>query len=107
MRTKIVATVSRLLAERFKEVYTRNAIIRMVKVAREYPDEEIAATLSHQLTWSHFVIRILFDEVRRVQVASVYSGRYSRLRAFLTVASRRNGRYSHLGLTGSYLTGRR
>ncbi len=27
----------------------------MLKVAREYPDEEIVSTLSRQLTWSHFV----------------------------------------------------
>lgn len=53
--SKIVATVSRQLTERFGKGYTRTAVIRMVKVAREYPDEEIAATLSHQLTWSHFV----------------------------------------------------
>lgn len=27
----------------------------MVKVARAFPDAEIVATLSHQLTWSHFI----------------------------------------------------
>ena len=48
----IVATVSQQLSERYGKGYTRTAIIRMVKVAREYPDEQIAATLSHQLTWS-------------------------------------------------------
>ncbi|MBP5721594.1 MAG: DUF1016 family protein [Bacteroidales bacterium] len=53
--SKIVATLSHQLTERFGKGYTRTAIIRMVKVAREYPDEEIAATLSHQLTWSNYV----------------------------------------------------
>ena len=53
--SKIVATLSHQLSERYGKGYTRTAIIRMVKVAREYPNEQIAATLSHQLTWSHFV----------------------------------------------------
>ena len=53
--SKIVSTVSRLLTERFGRGYQRANIFRMLKVAREFPNEEIAATLSHQLTWSHFV----------------------------------------------------
>ena len=60
--SKIVATLSHQLTERFGKGYTRTAIIRMVKVAREYPDEKIAATLSHQLTWSHFVELISISE---------------------------------------------
>lgn len=53
--SRIVSTVSKQLTARFGKGYTRSAIIRMVKVAREYPEEQIAATLSQQLTWSHFV----------------------------------------------------
>ena len=60
--SKIVATVSRQLTERYGKGYTRTAIIRMVKVARDYPDEKIAATLSHQLTWSHFVELVTISE---------------------------------------------
>ncbi len=52
---KIVATVSRQLTERFGKGYTRDAIFRMVKVVRAYPEEEIVGTLSRQLTWSHFI----------------------------------------------------
>lgn len=53
--SKIVATVSRQLTAQFGKGYTRDAIFRMVKVARAYPDVEIVGTLSRQLTWSHFV----------------------------------------------------
>lgn len=60
--SKIVATLSHQLSERYGKGYTRTAIIRMVKVAREYPDEQIAATLSHQLTWSHFVVLIAISD---------------------------------------------
>jgi len=52
--SKIVSTVSRLLTERFGKGYQRANIFRMLKVAREFPDEEIVSTLSRQLTWSHF-----------------------------------------------------
>jgi len=34
----------------------------MVKVARAFPDAEIVATLSHQLTWSHFVELIAISD---------------------------------------------
>lgn len=60
--SKIVATLSHQLSDRYGKGYTRTAIIRMVKVAREYPDEQIAATLSHQLTWSHFVELIAISD---------------------------------------------
>lgn len=43
--------MSRLLTERFGTGYQRANIFRMLRVAREFPDEQIAATLSHQLTW--------------------------------------------------------
>lgn len=53
--TKIVATVSQQLAERYGKGYTRTAVSRMVKIARLYNDEKMVATLSQQLTWSHFI----------------------------------------------------
>ena len=53
--SKIVATVSQQLTEQFGKGYTRAGIFRMVKVARTFPEAEIVATLSRQLTWSHFI----------------------------------------------------
>lgn len=64
---KIVSTVSRLLTERFGTGYQRANIFRMLKVAREFPDEEIVSTLSRQLTWSHFVeLSVISDPTKRL-----------------------------------------
>lgn len=65
--SKIVATVSRLLTEKFGKGYTRAGIFRMVKVARAFPEAEIVATLSRQLTWSHFIeLAEISDTTRRL-----------------------------------------
>ena len=65
--SKIVSTVSRLLTERFGTGYQRANIFRMLRVAREFPDEEIVSTLSRQLTWSHFVeLSIISDPTKRL-----------------------------------------
>ena len=64
---KIVSTVSRLLTERFGTGYQRANIFRMLRVAREFPDEEIVSTLSRQLTWSHFVeLSVISDPTKRL-----------------------------------------
>lgn len=59
-----------LLADKLKleygSGYTRTALNRMCKFNRLFPNIEISATLSHQLTWSHFKILIsLSDEAKR------------------------------------------
>lgn len=65
--SKIVSTVSRLLIERFGKGYQRANLFRMLKVAREFPDEEIVSTLSRQLTWSHFVeLSVISDSTKRL-----------------------------------------
>jgi predicted nuclease of restriction endonuclease-like (RecB) superfamily len=51
---QIIATVSRTLTEKFGRGYTYSALNRMVKVAEAYP-EEMFATLSRTLSWSHFI----------------------------------------------------
>ena len=65
--SKIVSTVSRQLIERFGKGYQRANLFRMLKVAREFPDEEIVSTLSKQLTWSHFVeLSVISDTTKRL-----------------------------------------
>jgi hypothetical protein len=59
---KIVATLSQQLTERYGKGFTTSALFRMLKVARVYPDEQIMATLSQQLTWSHFVDLITIEQ---------------------------------------------
>ncbi|MDD4970291.1 MAG: PDDEXK nuclease domain-containing protein [Paludibacter sp.] len=51
---RIVATVSQQLTMQLGKGYTYTALTRMIKVAKAFNDENIA-TLSQQLSWSHFI----------------------------------------------------
>jgi len=50
----IVATVSRQLVEEFGPGFTEKSLRRMLQFAEAFPDSQIVATLSRQLSWSHF-----------------------------------------------------
>ena len=52
---EIVVTLSRQLALEFGRGFTEKNVRRMVQFAEAFPDEQIVATLSRQLGWSHFV----------------------------------------------------
>lgn len=52
---EIVTTVSAQLSARFGKGYEEKNLRRMIKFAKEFPQPEIVATLSRQLSWSHFV----------------------------------------------------
>ena len=53
---QIVATVSRQLqAEYGEKGFEKSSITRMMKFAKLFPDKQIVATASQQLSWSHFV----------------------------------------------------
>ena len=53
---QIVATVSRQLQEEFNiRGFDEKNVRRMMQFAQEFPDEKIVATVSRQLSWSHFV----------------------------------------------------
>ena len=51
---QIVATVSHQLVAEFGRGFERSNLTRMMKFAEVFPEEGISATLSHQLSWSHF-----------------------------------------------------
>ena len=53
---KIVATLSRQLVELYGKTFERSKILRMMQFVEIFPDKEIVATLSRQLSWSHFII---------------------------------------------------
>ena len=59
---KILATVSQRLTARYGKGYTYTAVTRMMKVARYYSDEEMFATLSQTLTWSHFLELVTIED---------------------------------------------
>jgi predicted nuclease of restriction endonuclease-like (RecB) superfamily len=51
---QIVVTVSRQLVGDYGRGYSEKNLRRMVQFAEVFPEQEIVATLSRQLSWSHF-----------------------------------------------------
>jgi predicted nuclease of restriction endonuclease-like (RecB) superfamily len=51
---QIVATLAQQLAEKYGSNFEAKNLRRMMQFAEEFPDPEIVATLSRQLSWSHF-----------------------------------------------------
>ena len=60
---EIVATLSRQLAQRYGKGFTKSALNRMVQFAEAFPDPQIVATLSQELSWSHFVLLLPLDKL--------------------------------------------
>ena len=52
---KVVTEVSKRLEQEYGSGFDKTSISRMIKFYQEFPDFEKVATLSQQLTWSHFV----------------------------------------------------
>jgi len=52
---QIVATLARELTEKYGRNFEERNLRRMLQFAESFPDFEILATLSTQLSWSHFV----------------------------------------------------
>jgi len=50
----IVATLSQELIKEYGNGFSYSALTRMVRFAEVFPDTQIVATLSRQLSWSHF-----------------------------------------------------
>ncbi len=63
---RIVETVADQLTAAYGRGFSRPNLTRAVRFAEQFPDVEIVATLSHQLSWSHFVELIkLGDPLQR------------------------------------------
>jgi predicted nuclease of restriction endonuclease-like (RecB) superfamily len=52
---EIIATLSRELTREYGAGFKEVSLWRMLQFAELFPDEQIVATLSRQLSWSHFV----------------------------------------------------
>lgn len=62
----IVNEVSQRLTEEYGKGFNRTSVFRMIKFYREFPDRKKVATLSQQLTWSHFVELLpIKDDLKR------------------------------------------
>ncbi len=63
---KVVIEISNRLSVDYGTGFNRSAISRMINFYQEFPDYEKVATLSQQLTWSHFIeILPIKDELKR------------------------------------------
>ncbi|GAA1505813.1 PDDEXK nuclease domain-containing protein [Nocardioides humi] len=63
---QIVATLSHQLKARFGRGFDRTNVVRMVALARAFPDHDEVAALAQQLSWSHLreVLTLSSDEAR-------------------------------------------
>ncbi len=52
---EILATLSQELTKEYGQGFTLSSLSRMLKFAEFFPDEQIVATLSQKLSWSHFI----------------------------------------------------
>lgn len=52
---QIVSIMSRQLTEEFGSGFSKSSLSRMCVFQEQFPDLEIVATLSQQLSWSHFI----------------------------------------------------
>jgi predicted nuclease of restriction endonuclease-like (RecB) superfamily len=59
---EIVYALSRQLTAEYGRGFTEKGLRRMIQFAERFSDEEIVATLSRQLSWSHFVEIIPLDD---------------------------------------------
>jgi predicted nuclease of restriction endonuclease-like (RecB) superfamily len=59
---KIINNISKVLTVKYGSGFSSSNLRRMRQFYTMFSDEKICATLSHQLTWSHFVELIKIDE---------------------------------------------
>ena len=62
----VIDEVSDKLTQEYGKGFNRTSVFRMVKFYQDFPDREKVATLSQQLTWSHFVELLpIEDDLKR------------------------------------------
>ncbi|MFI8412132.1 YhcG family protein [Paeniglutamicibacter gangotriensis] len=76
---EIVATLSPQLTKRFGRGYDKSSLHRMVRFSQTFPDPEIVATLSRQLSWSHFkdLLPVYSDEARTFYIQQAIEAQLS------------------------------
>lgn len=52
---KVIAEIGRKLSSEYGNGFNKSTLFRMIQFYNEFPDVETVATLSQQLSWSHFV----------------------------------------------------
>ena len=63
---KVVAEVSKRLEQEYGSGFDKISISRMIKFYQEFPDFEKVATLSQQLSWSHYSELLSLNDVNEI-----------------------------------------
>ena len=58
---QIVSQISVELTNKFGKGYNKASLFRMIRFAKLYPDNQIIATVSRQLSWSHIILICQID----------------------------------------------
>jgi predicted nuclease of restriction endonuclease-like (RecB) superfamily len=114
---QILATLSQELVTEFGRGYEATNLSRMLKFAEAFPDEGIVATLSQQLSWSHFrellplsqpLQREFYAEMSRVEGWSVRTlrGRIDSMLYERTALSKKPDELAQQELTALRSTGK-
>lgn len=74
-----IANVSAQLDAKFGRSFNEKSLRRMMQFAEIFPDFEIVATVSRQLSWSHFIdlIPLKSDEARTYYIDRIIAGKWS------------------------------
>ncbi len=64
---RIIKQLSSQICERYGRGFNDRSLFRMVRFAKQFPENEIVATLSPLLSWSHFVELIAFEDPLKCQ----------------------------------------
>lgn len=59
---RVVEALSQTLVREYGRGFSRRNLFRMIRFAEVFPDEQIVSTLSAQLSWSHFLEIIPFND---------------------------------------------
>ncbi len=59
---EIIATLSQQLTTEYGQGYNYSALTRMMNFYQSFPDKKIVATVSQQLSWSHFIELVTLEE---------------------------------------------
>ena len=87
---EIVASLAQQLTGQFGRGFSRAGLYRMVKLAQVFPDREIVASLSRQLSWTHLILLLAVRtaEARAFYIDQAITGRLS-VRALRDLIGRR------------------
>ena len=105
--SKIVATLSHQLTNRYGAGFDRTSLNRMVKFSQMFHEDEIGATLSHQLSWSHFrlLLRVENPEAREFYIEQAVAAR-QRVRALDELIGRQGYERKEIANTQTSATSR-